>query len=311
MTRITRRQFFEESMIATAIAVAAGSNGPRAQAQETRRASANETIRHAVIGCRIRGRVHAAEFGRQAGVEVAYVCDPDRQLADELAASVEKARAAGRRRSRTCAIFDDKSVDTVFDRRAEPLARARRDLGHAGGQGRLRREAGQPQRRRGAADRAGGGEDRPDLPGGDAEPLQRRPGRGRRVHPRREARRRDARAQHRLRPAREHRRPAGRTRCPGRWITTSSWGRPPTSRSRARTSITTGTGSGTPATASWGTTTSTIVDICRWLMGLTGLGDSVLSFGGRLGYEDAGETPNTQVVVHTFGRPRSCRRSGG
>ncbi len=36
-------------------------------------------------------------------------------------------------------------------------------------------------------------------------------------------------------------------------------------------------------------------------MGLSGLGDSVLSVGGRLGYEDAGETPNTQMVVHTFG----------
>ena len=30
MTRITRRQFFEESMIATAAAAAAVSNGPRA-----------------------------------------------------------------------------------------------------------------------------------------------------------------------------------------------------------------------------------------------------------------------------------------
>jgi predicted dehydrogenase len=43
------------------------------------------------------------------------------------------------------------------------------------------------------------------------------------------------------------------------------------------------------------------VDICRWMMGLTGLGDAVLSVGGRLGYEDAGETPNTQMVVHVFG----------
>ena len=43
------------------------------------------------------------------------------------------------------------------------------------------------------------------------------------------------------------------------------------------------------------------IDICRWMMGLKGLGDSVLSVGGRLGYEDAGETPNTQMVVHTFG----------
>ena len=206
MTRITRRQFFEESMIATAVA-AAVSNGPRAQAQETKRASANETIRHAVIGCRTRGRVHADEFGRQAGVEVAYVCDPDRRACRRAGRLGRAGRAAGRRPSRTCAIFDDKSVDTVFDRGAEPLARARRDLGHAGRQARVRREAGQPQRLRGAADRAGGGEDRPALPGGDAESLQRRPGRGGRVHPRRQARRRDVRPEHRLRPTRAHRAP--------------------------------------------------------------------------------------------------------
>jgi predicted dehydrogenase len=43
------------------------------------------------------------------------------------------------------------------------------------------------------------------------------------------------------------------------------------------------------------------VDLVRWMMGLTGTGDSVLSVGARLGYEDAGETPNTQMVAHTFG----------
>ena len=80
MSRTTRRRFLEESMIATAAAVAANATVPRsrAEAQGPGRASANDTIRHAVIGCRIRGRVHAAEFGRLAGVEVAYVCDPDR-----------------------------------------------------------------------------------------------------------------------------------------------------------------------------------------------------------------------------------------
>lgn len=44
-----------------------------------------------------------------------------------------------------------------------------------------------------------------------------------------------------------------------------------------------------------------MIDICRWLMNLDGLGDSVTSIGGRLGYSDAGETPNTQMVVHRFG----------
>jgi hypothetical protein len=43
------------------------------------------------------------------------------------------------------------------------------------------------------------------------------------------------------------------------------------------------------------------IDLVRWLANLTGTGDSVLSVGGRLGYEDAGETPNTQMVVHVFG----------
>jgi len=43
------------------------------------------------------------------------------------------------------------------------------------------------------------------------------------------------------------------------------------------------------------------VDICRWGLGVTGLGRTVFSYGGRLGYTDAAETPNTQVVVHDFG----------
>ncbi|MDB5340474.1 MAG: hypothetical protein JWN70_6093, partial [Planctomycetaceae bacterium] len=43
------------------------------------------------------------------------------------------------------------------------------------------------------------------------------------------------------------------------------------------------------------------LDICRWGMGLTGLARSVISYGGRFGYSDAGETPNTQVCIFNFG----------
>ena len=43
------------------------------------------------------------------------------------------------------------------------------------------------------------------------------------------------------------------------------------------------------------------MDICRWGLGVDGLGDSVSSYGGRLGYSDAGNTPNTQVSVHAYG----------
>ncbi|HUE71815.1 MAG TPA: Gfo/Idh/MocA family oxidoreductase [Pirellulaceae bacterium] len=39
------------------------------------------------------------------------------------------------------------------------------------------------------------------------------------------------------------------------------------------------------------------MDIARWGLGIDELCKSVFSYGGRLGYEDAGETANTQVVV--------------
>jgi predicted dehydrogenase len=43
------------------------------------------------------------------------------------------------------------------------------------------------------------------------------------------------------------------------------------------------------------------MDIARWGMGVDKLCNNVISYGGRLGYEDAGETANTQVVVHDYG----------
>jgi hypothetical protein len=43
------------------------------------------------------------------------------------------------------------------------------------------------------------------------------------------------------------------------------------------------------------------MDVARWGLGLSTLPSNVLSYGGRFGYEDAGETANTQVVVHDYG----------
>ncbi len=43
------------------------------------------------------------------------------------------------------------------------------------------------------------------------------------------------------------------------------------------------------------------MDICRWGLGVDNLGKSVVSYGGRLGYEDAGETANSQVSIHDYG----------
>lgn len=46
------------------------------------------------------------------------------------------------------------------------------------------------------------------------------------------------------------------------------------------------------------------MDICRWGLGVGGLGERVVSYGGRLGYIDAGETANTQVSIHDYGKKR-------
>jgi len=42
------------------------------------------------------------------------------------------------------------------------------------------------------------------------------------------------------------------------------------------------------------------MDVARWFLGEPGLPRHTLSVGGRLGYDDDGETPNTQVIVHDY-----------
>lgn len=44
------------------------------------------------------------------------------------------------------------------------------------------------------------------------------------------------------------------------------------------------------------------MDLCRWALGQNRLPNRTVSYGGRFGYTDAGETANTQVVVHDYGK---------
>lgn len=43
------------------------------------------------------------------------------------------------------------------------------------------------------------------------------------------------------------------------------------------------------------------MDIARWGLGVNTIGNAVMSYGGRIGYVDAGETANTQVSIHDYG----------
>lgn len=42
------------------------------------------------------------------------------------------------------------------------------------------------------------------------------------------------------------------------------------------------------------------MDVARWFLGEPGLAPRSLSIGGRVGYVDDGQTPNTQVVIHEY-----------
>ena len=42
------------------------------------------------------------------------------------------------------------------------------------------------------------------------------------------------------------------------------------------------------------------MDIARWFLGYDQISPRVISIGGRLGYEDAADTPNTQTVIHDY-----------
>jgi predicted dehydrogenase len=42
------------------------------------------------------------------------------------------------------------------------------------------------------------------------------------------------------------------------------------------------------------------LDIARWLIGQTEYPETIVSVGGRFGYQDAGQTPNSQIIVYDY-----------
>lgn len=300
MSRISRRRFLEESMIVTA-AAAATQTAVFATAEDAKPASANETLRHAVIGCRIRGRVHAKEFARIPGVEVAYVCDPDAKLADELAAAAE--RDTGRRPKAVAdlrTIFDDKSIDTVsiaapnhwhalaaiWGMQAGKDVYVEKPVSHNIQEG---RRTVQVARKTGRICQGGTqNRSRGDLA---AAAKYIRDGKLGTV----------TLARSIIYGSRGSIGPRGKCEIPS-YVDFNLWLGPGTQENLTRPQLhydwhwVWDTGNG-----ELGNNNIHMVDICRWLAGLEGLGDSVVSVGGRLGYDDAGDTPNTQMVVHTIG----------
>ncbi|MDA1180580.1 MAG: Gfo/Idh/MocA family oxidoreductase, partial [Planctomycetota bacterium] len=107
MSDTNRRTFIKEGSLG--LARIAGSTLLTTTA--TRAAGANQRIRVAVIGCGGQGTGHANGWGmlKDAGIELAYVCDPDEKRVAAAAQKLPGAKPVTDMRT----IFDDKSIDAV------------------------------------------------------------------------------------------------------------------------------------------------------------------------------------------------------
>jgi len=300
MQPITRRRFLEDSMLAAA-GVAAGAAALPVRSEEKKAGGPNNRIRVAILGCRVRGKQHAQELAHLNDCEIAYVCDPDRDLAAELAAAVEKQQGAAPKTARDMRrVFDDRGVDAVFiatpnhwhalaaiwAMQAGKDVYVEKPVSHNISEGRrivqVARKTGRicqvgTQNRSNAALAAAIDYIKQGKLG--EVKLARSIVYGRR----------------------------GSIGGPGKYEVPANvdydlWAGPAPMSPLTRPQFhydwhwfwETGNGE-------LGNNNIHSLDICRWGLGLTGLGRAVLSYGGRLGYIDAGQTPNTQVCVFDFG----------
>lgn len=295
----SRRRFFENSVMAAA----ASALPARLLAEEKApAASPNERLVVAILGCGIRGKAHARELARRPDCDIAYVCDPDLDRADEVGSllSGELNRPLPKRVKDLRVVLDDPAVDAVFiatpnhwhslagiwamqagkDAYVEkPVSQnveeGRRLVQAARKLGRIC-QTGTQNRSRGALAEAvefmrGGGLGEVKLArsiiyggrGSIGGPVE--------------------------------------TPIPPRCDYNLWAGPAPLAKlTRARFHYDwhwmwdTGNGD-------IGNSNVHSIDICRWGLGVSGLGRGAISYGGRLGYVDVGETPNSQVAVFDFG----------
>lgn len=298
MKNLTRRRFFENSVMAAgAVALPAP-----LFAQDSKSVSPSEKLTVAIIGCGIRGKAHANALARLPDCDIAYVCDPDLDRADEVGALLtgDLKRPMPKKVQDLRVILEDKSVDAVFI--ATP------NHWHAL-----------------AAIWA-------MQAGKDAyveKPVSQNVDEGRRIV-------QTARKLGRICQTGTQNRSRGALASAVQYMHEGKLGEVKLARSiiyggrgsiggpvecvtppRCDYNLWAGPAPMTKLTRRqfhydwhwmWDTGNGDIgnsnvhsLDICRWGLGVTGLGRSVVSYGGRLGYTDVGETPNSQVAIFDFG----------
>jgi predicted dehydrogenase len=115
MSYLSRRQFLEESMLAAAAAAAvAGPAKPLFAEQEPQSSSPNEKLSIATIGVHGQGNAHLGEFTRRKDVDMVAICDVDAKVGNRRCDEIE--RRTDRRPKYVQdlrELLDDKSIDCI------------------------------------------------------------------------------------------------------------------------------------------------------------------------------------------------------
>jgi predicted dehydrogenase len=296
MSHLSRRQFLENSMLATAAAALAG----RSKLSFADEGDPGEKLRVAVIGVNGRGGSHIAEFGARKDCEIAAIVDADEVIGNRKADDIEK--RFGKRPTvyldmRKC--FDDKSIhiasiatpnhwhalSTIWAVQAGKDVYVEKPVSHNVTEGRRAVEAARKYNKivqTGTQSRSNPGMREAIKFMHDGGIGEVKLARGLCYKPRGS-----------IGPRGNYDIPAS--------VDYDLWSGPAQKQTLTRPKL----------NYDWhwqweygngdlGNQGIHQMDIARWGLNEMNLGESVLSYGGRFGYEDAGETANTQICIHEF-----------
>ena len=301
MSKRNRRQFLQDSMLAAAAAATVPSGMLFAE-EEKQSTSANERLAVAVVGVKGRGGSHIGAFAGRKDAEITYVCDADREIGEKRCVEIGK-RQGGRAPKFVedlRKVLEDKSVDIVsiatpnhlhslqaiWSMQAGKDVYVEKPVSHNVSEGRRAVEAARKYNKicqTGTQSRSNPGMIEAikfAQDGGIGKVLvarglcyKNRPSIG---------------------PKGEYPVPSG--------VNYDLWLGPapmaPVTRKQFHYDWHWQWAYGNGDLGNQGIHQ---MDLARWGLGVKTLCNSVTSYGGRLGYVDAGETANTQVVVHDYG----------
>ncbi|HEX3998235.1 MAG TPA: Gfo/Idh/MocA family oxidoreductase [Pirellulales bacterium] len=304
MSSISRRHFLEDSLLAAAAAAAATVVGgtPLAAKEANASSSPNEKLRGVVIGCNGRGNTHIEELIHRKNVELAFICDVDTKVGNRRCEEIAKALHGHKPKFAQDLrnVLDDKSVDfvtiatpnhwhslaAIWAMQAGKDVYVEKPVSHNLSEGRRDVQAAERHKRICQA-----GMQSRSSPGLHEAVAYLRAGKLGEVKL----------ARGLCYKSRGSIGPRGNYQ-PPKEVDYSLWSGPaqllPVTRPHFHYDWHWQWPYGNGDIGNQGVHQ---MDIARWGLGIDTLANSVLSYGGRFGYQDAGDTPNTEVSILEFG----------